>query len=48
MEFEITRVTFYSQRKLLGATELNGMSPGLFGLIPEFTLNVRKNMKELE
>jgi len=39
MEFEITRLTFYSQMKLSGATELDGISRGLFGLfIPEFTL----------
>jgi hypothetical protein len=49
MEFEINRLTFYSQRKLLGATELDGMSRGLFGLVSsEFTLNMRKNVKKLE
>jgi hypothetical protein len=42
-------LTSYSQRKLLEATELDGMSHGLFGLvIPEFTLNIRKNVKKLE
>jgi len=40
---------FYFQRKLFEATELDGMSSGLFGLvIPEFTLNMRKNVKKLE
>lgn len=46
MEFEITRLTFYSHRKLLEATELDVTSRDLFGLIiPEFTLNMRKNVR---
>ena len=49
MEFEITRLTFYFQRKLLGTMELDGISRSLFGLvIPEFTLIMRKNVKKPE